>query len=489
MVRNLPASLEDLGGLRAARRIRESTDRFGPDAQREQQDRTIDRFGLADTGPTWQVAHSGRTIAATSQFAEMMSAAGRDFDILLVGYVSRFARDLRTAVNARHDLHLRGAALLFCDERVLSSDEDAWEAWAREAVEAEAYSRRLGRRVTEGYAAKFRRHHDPGGNAPLGFRRVGGLLEVDPDNVDRAVAVFERYASGSVSLVELEAETGIDHEALKVMIRNPIYNGWVRRHRRKPDEQLQPAAWRRDPPVSDELWARVQEVRARRYKGGGAPTPRHVHLLAGRLYCVCGRRIGSTTDAAHGKLRRRYRHDRQCVYWGGASIRRAAVFDLPISAQVEQMRLGASFLEQLRRLARTSRGRPDSTALWKRQLERELEDLARRHARRQVATPAYLAEHARLSALLDAVTEPKAESAIVDPDKAVRWLTDVRHLWRSMDDAGRRDLAAALYDRITVTSDGVRSVKLTPEAERHGAVLALPEVVLVARPPVVSGWE
>ena len=104
MVTNLPGSLEDLGGLRAARWIRESTerqtDRFGPDAQREQQDRTIDRFGLADTGPTWQVAHSGRTIATTSQFAEMMSAAGRDFDILLVGYVSRFARDLRTAVNA-----------------------------------------------------------------------------------------------------------------------------------------------------------------------------------------------------------------------------------------------------------------------------------------------------------------------------------------------------------------------------------------------------
>lgn len=42
----------------------------------------------------------------------MMSAAGRDFDVLLVGYVSCFARDLRTAVNARHDLHVRGAALL-----------------------------------------------------------------------------------------------------------------------------------------------------------------------------------------------------------------------------------------------------------------------------------------------------------------------------------------------------------------------------------------
>ncbi len=45
--------------------------------------------------------------------------------------------------------------------------------------------------------------------------------------VARAVGVFERYASGAVSLVELQAETGIDHEALRVMIRNPTYNGWV----------------------------------------------------------------------------------------------------------------------------------------------------------------------------------------------------------------------------------------------------------------------
>lgn len=47
----LPASLDDLRGLRAARWIRESTrgqtDRFGPDAQREQQREAIARYGLA----------------------------------------------------------------------------------------------------------------------------------------------------------------------------------------------------------------------------------------------------------------------------------------------------------------------------------------------------------------------------------------------------------------------------------------------------------
>ena len=147
-VRALPRSLEDLRGRRAARWIRESTagqaDNFGPDAQLEQQTRAIERWGLLDTGGAWQVAHSGRTIAATGQWAEMLAGAGEDWEVLVVGYVSRFARDLRTAVNARHDLHARGAVILFADERVLSSDEDEWERWAREAVEAEAYSRQAG---------------------------------------------------------------------------------------------------------------------------------------------------------------------------------------------------------------------------------------------------------------------------------------------------------------------------------------------------------
>jgi hypothetical protein len=54
MSRSLPASLDAVGGLRAARWFRESTngqfDNFGPDAQREQQDRAIARYGLLDAG-------------------------------------------------------------------------------------------------------------------------------------------------------------------------------------------------------------------------------------------------------------------------------------------------------------------------------------------------------------------------------------------------------------------------------------------------------
>lgn len=480
----LPRSTDDLRGLRAARWVRESTagqhDRFGPDAQREQQDRAIERHGLTDTGLAWSVAHSGRTIARTPQWAAMLDAAGTGFDVLLVGYVSRLARDLETAVTVRRTLHERGATVLFCDEGVLSSDEDQWERWAREAVEAEAYSRRLARRVTEGYAAKFRRHHDPGGNPPLGFRRDDGFLVLDGSSIGRAVAVFERYATGLVSLRDLEAETGIDHEALKVMIRNPVYNGWVRRHRRGPDEQLLPAAWRDDPPVSDDLWARVQAVRADRDRGGGRSTVRHVHLLAGRLWCVCGDRIRGEGQVRGERLHRRYRHRDRCPAWA-TDTRSASAYDAPIAAQITGARLRPAHVVALRRLAESSLPRPDTTSLRRRQLTRELEQLASRHARRAIDTPAYLAEHGRLTTLLDAVHEAPAQP-VVDPDHAVAWVRALPDLWRSTSDEGRRGIVASVYERITVTSEGFVSARLTPEAVAHGLLSALPEVVAGARP-------
>ena len=78
-MKRLPRSLDEIGGLRAARWIRESTagqyDRFGPASQREQQDRFIERHRLVDTGLTFQVAHSGTTVWRSPTMTEMLAGA------------------------------------------------------------------------------------------------------------------------------------------------------------------------------------------------------------------------------------------------------------------------------------------------------------------------------------------------------------------------------------------------------------------------------
>jgi DNA invertase Pin-like site-specific DNA recombinase len=478
-VTRLPRSLADIRGLRAARWSRESTtgqwDNFGPDAQREQQDRAIERHELVDTGIAWTVAHSGRTVATTNQFADMLARAGRDYDVLLVGYNSRFTRNLKHALVAIEDrLHPAGAAVLFCDERVLSSDPDQWEHWTREAHEAEAHSRRLGRRIREGYEAKFRRLADQGGNAPLGFRRSGDrhVLEIDPDAILTVRAAYAVYADGDTSLRQIEAETGIAEGALREMLRNPIYNGWsLRRGERVP------APWRLDPPIDDELWGRVQLVRERRVTGGGGARPVHGHLLCKRVWCVCGDRIKA--DGA-----RRYRHARRCPAWERGSYSRP-VYEAPIRAQLASAKLKPEHVASLRRLAGRSIA-PPTGELRRKQLERQLVDRAAGHARREIGTEEYLAAFGRISAEIDALADRPPVAPLVDADVAVARVNEFREAWQWADESDRRELVAAIYSRVVVRGAEIVEADLTADAWRHGFAFALPERVALARP---AGFE
>src|ERR1035437_4588326 len=137
MLHPLPTALDDLQGRRAARWIRESTagqyDNFGPDARRELQHRLIDRGGLVDTGLIWQTAASGRTVHQHPAFAAMVAAArAGTFDVLVVPDVSRFQRNLKQTLMGVDDLHAAGVAVIFADERLLSTDADRWDDFVPE---------------------------------------------------------------------------------------------------------------------------------------------------------------------------------------------------------------------------------------------------------------------------------------------------------------------------------------------------------------------
>ena len=162
-----------------------------------------------------------------------------------------------------------------CDRKILSSDPHDWDELISEAAGAEKYSRRLSERITDGYAAKFDHRDDPGGHAGLGFRRLPEpphTLDVDLATIGVAVALFQRYALGNVSAAQLEAETGLAATRIRMILMNPLYNGWIIRHRRSDRESRKLAPWRASPPVSDDLWARVEDVRRARTRGGDQGT-------------------------------------------------------------------------------------------------------------------------------------------------------------------------------------------------------------------------
>lgn len=459
----LPASLEQLGGLRAARWIRESTraqgDRFGPDAQREQQDRAIERHGLRDVHQTYEVAHSGRTIAGTPEWAAMIAAAGVDWDVLVVGYVSRFARDLRTAVNARHDLHAVGAVILFADERILSSDEAAWDAWAREAVEAEAYSRRLSRRVREGFAAKRRRERDQGsGEVSVGFHRVRGILEVDPETMPIAVKAYELSARGATDR-EVAATTGMTLWQVRTVLNSGLYAGRLA----DGTETRWPA------PVPFEVIEAATLERQRRSTSGH--TFRHrIYPLTDRgpLVCAaCDRPLHGVTRTATS--RRVYRHPDRCDAWSSGEAAAVGLED-----QVGQLLAGArptrESAARIRAALRQPAVEPDRIALAR--IDAEMRRVAL--ALVDHADPGAIArlEQLRTQRAVVAVTAIAADQP--DPERALAYLEDLGRLWKRTDDEGRRALVVANFERLGAIGARIVDVAATPAAARRGLVLALP---------------
>jgi hypothetical protein len=488
-MKRLPRSLDDIRGLRVARWIRESTagqyDRFGPASQREQQDRFIERHGLVDTGLVFQVAHSGTTVWRSATMTEMLAEARAGaFDLLLAGYSDRWQRNLRRTLELLEDgLHPAGVALVMCDRRILSSDPQDWDELISEAAGAEKYSRRLSERITDGYAAKFDHHDDPGGHAGLGFRRSAEpphTLEVDPATIGTAVALFERYALGNVSAKDLEQETGLAASRIRMILMNPIYNGWVRRHRRSREETRRPAPWRANPPVSDDLWARVEDVRRSKTRAGGRRRADRVDLLKGLIECVCGRRVRSDGTFADGRHRKLHVHP--CAEWGTRARLGDDVWEEPILAQVEGIELNEDTIAAV--VASLGSG-PRPVALDRARIDRQIRELALEHAGGRLEDAAYLE---RLHELRDAKDNLERKSADgISPERAVEWLEAMSATWRAAEvPAERADLLHAIYDRITVAGRKIVSVRLTPSAYAHGFALALPEKVVLARP---TGFE
>lgn len=443
----VPASLDHLTGLRAARWTRESTegqyDAFGADAQREQQDRAIERYGLVDTGIEWTVAHSGRTVGTTHQFTEMMTAAGARYDVLVVGYVSRFARDLRTAVNARHDLHAAGAALLFADERILSTDEDRWDEWAREAVEAESYSRKLARRIREGYAAKRRRLGEPGGRAPLGFTRAGRppALVVDHDRLPVVRRAFD-LAGGGAHDREVALAIGESVHTVRSILTNRIYIGLLR------DGSRAAVA----PVIDPDLFNEVQAIRAARARKGDGSNARRVYTLPMLRCAACGRRLIGDSG--------RYRHLDACEAF--SSARRVSAFRnrrVRTAGHSYPASLYEGWIEQvIGHAALSVKDMTDAAAIYRdaepvadevglRRINRERDAaLARYAVTRDVATL-----EAAMKALDDEevrLRQPRSSRPAWNEVAAV--LRDLPALWREATAADRRTVAIRLFESVDV---------------------------------------
>ncbi len=137
---------------------------------------------------------------------------------------------------------------------------------------------------------------------PLGFRRSPEpphTLEIDPATIGtrrRPVRALRPRRSSARS--SSRRRPGLETSRIRCILMNPLYNGWIRRHR-GPNETRKPAPWRSNPPVSDELWARVEDVRRTKTPRRGPASPPSSRSA--------GRAARVRLRAAYQKRRRRCR--------------------------------------------------------------------------------------------------------------------------------------------------------------------------------------
>ncbi len=290
---------------RAVGYVRESTEEQGegysPDAQRQ----AISRFA-ADNGlelvDEYVDFHSGwRGADKRPAFQRLMAdAASGSFQVVLVFHTSRFARNQLEARRYKSMLRERLGVAVVSVTQPIGDDPSDPSAFLSESIHEmfdEYYSISLSFWTRAGLREKARQGHLVG-SLPWGYQRdatTGGVL-LDAERAPLVRDLFERYAHGSASDRALagwlnsrgaRTTTGrpFSKDTIREMLVNAAYAGYVtaRRDKHRTTPGRHPAI------ITDELFDRVQHVRAARTTTLNPGRPSRAYALTKLLRCErCG---------------------------------------------------------------------------------------------------------------------------------------------------------------------------------------------------------
>ncbi len=236
-------------------------------------------------------------------------------------------------------------------------------------------------------------------------------------------------------------------------------------------------AGRDDVGLADQArWARVEEVRRTKTRGGGPKNWDRVDLLGGLLECVCGRRLRNDGTFADGRHRKQ--HAKPCEAWGRKARLGDATWEGPVLAQVAGIALDeVTMASVVAALGSTQQ----PVAIDRARIDRQIRELALEHAGGLLGDDSYLTRLKALREQRDAIVERTARG--LPGHRAVEWLRVLSESFQAaVVPKEKADLMHAIYERITVAGPEIVGVRLTAAAYAHGLALALPEKVEMARP-------
>ena len=229
-------------------------------------------------------------------FQEMIfDATKKEFDVVIVHKLDRFARDRYDSAIYKKKLKDNGIRLISVLEPLDNSPESIMMESVLEGM-AEYYSSNLSREVRKGKNEVARKGLWNGGVIPFGFHSNNRQYTIVPEEEPAIRHIFKSYISGTNSRkiadwlndqgYKTRRNKSFTRYSIESILTNPIYTGQLV-YGRKSEEPIRLKVC--NPIITDELFSAVNKKLKTRKIGPIAKTKESHYILTGVLFCgECG---------------------------------------------------------------------------------------------------------------------------------------------------------------------------------------------------------
>jgi len=471
---------------------------FSIPAQREACLRKAGSLGVQIVEEFVDAGESARSANRPELKRMLKYVAEHRISAVVVHKVDRLARNRVDDVEINLELTKAGAQLVSCSENIDETPSGMLLHGIMSSI-AEFYSRNLATESRKGMLQKAK----GGGTvnaAPFGYinartrspeGREVRMVAVDPDRAQWVPWIYEHYATGEWTIAMIRDEllkhhvttlprpsrpsAPIANSHVHAILKNRYYVGVVK------FEGIEYPG-KHDPLVSEQLFARVQQVREARHQSGEKPRV-HSHYLKGSLYCGnCGEPL--TFEQSRNRAGTLYDYF-YCL--GRQRLKNGCTFKATQAFMVEELveqhwstvTMSENRVENVRRLVLEhmdtllpNQDRAESDA------KRELADLAQQSERLMQAyyADAIALEHLKREQTRISAARAAAEALLARNtanrdvvaeklDYLCTLLSDPGRYYANTPDAMRRELNQSIFDRIYVFDDEVVGTDLTEPAQ------------------------
>ena len=218
-------------------------------------------------------------------------AEKRQFDVIIVWKLDRFARNRYDSAIYKARLKKYGVRVMSVMENITSSPEGIILEGLLESM-AEYYSANLSENVRRGQRESMAKGWFPGGNVPYGYRVEDHHLVEDPRDGPIVREIFRRYADGEAPTaiaadlnrrgIRTKRGTAFQISSFDVLLKNPAYIGQYTYRGQVLDGCAAPL-------IDEEIYQKAVARRQKNKRAPAASTAKVRYLLQGKIYCGhCG---------------------------------------------------------------------------------------------------------------------------------------------------------------------------------------------------------